>query len=762
MPLSSTSNTRRSVIVPGNGGDVLLLSMRRLSDLVAYCIPYEFEDLIGEITGADRVEPDNQRSLDTARRAYKLARMATGSTRLARALSPLPSTVHLKRDYELFFPVFNHTHELYTLAAIPNWRQRCRYAACYVSELWLHLLPRYLLEILASFDHIFVGVYNVVDEVAKITGRPCSYLPLASDVLKFSPAPEFPRRMIDVYNIGRRSDVTHRALIELSTRRRLLYSYDTVAASGFDMKQRTFRVQSASEHRLLFSNMLRRSRYYVTNRARINEPEYTGGRDEISARFYEGIAAGAVMIGTPPRVEPFKVEFGWKDALIEVPFDAPDIGEILSELDSDPDRLARIRRDNVRNAALQHDWLHRLKSVYATFGIAPTPAMVAREQRLAELATLPDSVWPAEEPLTRMVPRPALSKLDAAPSIEPLAVASEVAPAAVALASPLISIVIPTHNRAAILQRALDSVVAQTFQDYEVIVVDDASKDNTQAFLRTYESARLRVLRNETNRGVSAARNLGARAARGEFITFLDDDDALRPDALDALNERISNVPGLDFLWGGRLVHEMDAADRPIGTREEDWSQAPATVRGNSFLQYVLTIATSSVFTIRRTAFERTSGFDEKLRVSEDRDLFIALAKGEYLGAPIRRSLIDIYERYSSLSRSTGVRSGADMDLTVISKHRDFLDLPQHREFLDRYLVTVFEGFLLAGKRRSAMRMVRELHSRNALHIGMLRRYVRHAPEFRAIKAMFRYDAIRRFKNRIKQQSGSPENAASE
>jgi hypothetical protein len=464
---------RSAVIVPGSGGDVLQLSMRRLSDLVGFCITYEFEDLIAEVTGGDRVEADNQRALDTARRAYKLARAATGSKRLARVLSPEPSTVRLRRDYELFFPVFNHTHELYALAAIPDWRKHCRFAACYVSEVWLHLLPHYLLEILASFDHIFLGVYNSVHEVAKITGRPCSYLPLAADVLKFSPAPDFIPRSVDVYNIGRRSDITHRALLSLAENRRILYCYDTVAASGFDQKQRTFRVQNAVEHRLLFANMLRRSRYYITNRARINEPEYTGGREEISARFYEGAAAGAVMIGEPPRVEPFNTEFGWPDALIHVPFDSPDIGEILSNLDSEPERLARIRRENVRHAAVQHDWLHRLRVVFDTFGMAPTQAMLKREQHLQALAALPNAAWPAEEPRQRIVPaRVAIKQVSTH-----AATSTDAAPA------PLISIVIPTHNRAGLVRRALNSVIAQTFHDYEIIVVDDASTDDTLALL---------------------------------------------------------------------------------------------------------------------------------------------------------------------------------------------------------------------------------------------------------------------------------------
>src|SRR6185503_14757633 len=210
------------------GGTVLLLSMRRLAGLVAFCLQYELEDVLAEVTGADRVEVDGRAALERSRRAYKLARLATGSRRLARRLAPRPSTVRLERDYDLFFPVFNHAYELFALATVPDWRRRCRRAACFINELWPHLLPGYLLEQLAEFDHVFIGVRHSVEEVSRIVGRPCSYLPLATDVLRFAPFPETPSRVIDVCNVGRRSPVTHEALLRLARDRRIFYFYDTV------------------------------------------------------------------------------------------------------------------------------------------------------------------------------------------------------------------------------------------------------------------------------------------------------------------------------------------------------------------------------------------------------------------------------------------------------------------------------------------------------------------------------------------------------
>src|SRR5262249_37449979 len=226
-----------------------------------------------------------------------------------------------------FFAVFSHTYPLYSLETIPNWRQRCRTAACFITEIWSDLGQGYLLELLSAFDHIFLASQHGVQDIARATGRPCSYLPLAADVPRFAHASLEQPRPIDVCNIGRRSPVTHRALLDAAERKQsFFYYYDTVAASGANMKQRTFRVDNAEEHRRMLATILKHSRYYVANRSYVNEPEFGAGREEMSARFYEGAAAGTVMIGEAPRTEGFKRQFDWPDAVIHLPFDSPDVG----------------------------------------------------------------------------------------------------------------------------------------------------------------------------------------------------------------------------------------------------------------------------------------------------------------------------------------------------------------------------------------------------------------------------------------------------
>jgi Glycosyl transferases group 1 len=377
-----------ATLVTGAGGSVLQLSMRRVHDLVAFCAPYELEDVVAEVTGADRIEVTNYPAVEQARRAYKLGRKALGSRRLARALTPRLPVPRLLREYELFFPVFNHPFELFALATVPDWRARCRVAACFISELWVQELPEYLIELLAEFDHVFIAVQHPVPEVGRIVGRSCTYLPLAADVCNFSPYPDRPARAIDVCNIGRRSAVTHEALLRLARERRIFYYYDTVRPSGTGGKQMTFSVGNAADHRLLLANLLQRTRYYLAYRGRVNEPEQTIGREEISARFYEGAAAGAVLLGEPPRSEEFSRQFDWPDAVIRLPFDSPDVGEVLGALDADPERLERAQRRNAREAALRHDWLYRIQTVFKAAGLPLTQGMLERQQRLEALAAL--------------------------------------------------------------------------------------------------------------------------------------------------------------------------------------------------------------------------------------------------------------------------------------------------------------------------------------------------------------------------------------
>lgn len=183
---------------------------------------------------------------------------------------------------------------------------------------------------------------------------------------------------------------------------------------------------------------------------------------------------------------------------------------------------------------------------------------------------------------------------------------------------PLVSVVIPSRNRRARLERALASVWAQTLGDFEVIVVDDASDDGTQQALANIAASepRLRTIRHDAPRGGAGARNTGIAAARGEFVAFLDDDDVWLPEKLARqvavlrANPQASAVSAsfvIDAGGGRRLakiLHPPRDADEIIHANH---------------------LGGASVCCTTRAALERIGGFDPTLRSAQDWDLWIKL-----------------------------------------------------------------------------------------------------------------------------------------
>ena len=182
----------------------------------------------------------------------------------------------------------------------------------------------------------------------------------------------------------------------------------------------------------------------------------------------------------------------------------------------------------------------------------------------------------------------------------------------------LVSVIIPSYDRWPMLGEAVDSVLAQTAREYELIVVDDGSTDETPRRLRDY-GARLTML-SQSRRGVAAARNLGARQASGQYLAFLDSDDLWHPLKLErqlAFMESNLEVEicQTDEIWvrNGVRVNPRHKHRKPSG----DIFRA----------SLALCLVSPSAVMMRRDLFERVGGFDESLPVCEDYDLWLRIAK---------------------------------------------------------------------------------------------------------------------------------------
>ena len=187
----------------------------------------------------------------------------------------------------------------------------------------------------------------------------------------------------------------------------------------------------------------------------------------------------------------------------------------------------------------------------------------------------------------------------------------------------LVSVVIPTYNYAHFVVGAVESALAQTYTDREVLVVDDGSTDDTRDRLDPFEG-RIRYIHQE-NRGLSAARNTGIRAARGALIAFLDSDDLWHPEKLAVQARYLEGHPEVALLASGHL--DMHASH--VG--RVDWPRIDGTraieAHAISFEELVIGSRFGACGVVaRRWCFDEVGLFDETLRSAEDLDMWIRIA----------------------------------------------------------------------------------------------------------------------------------------
>ena len=187
---------------------------------------------------------------------------------------------------------------------------------------------------------------------------------------------------------------------------------------------------------------------------------------------------------------------------------------------------------------------------------------------------------------------------------------------------PKVSVNIPTHNRSELLRVAIQSVLQQTFQDFEIVVVDDASTDNTEDVVNNFGDQRIKYIRHKTNQGEATTRNTGLKNGKGVYIAFLDDDDEWLPDKLQMQVAILDHSPKeVGGVYTGRVI--MD------GTTGRILGRRLASKRENLFLdllrqRYNLT---PSTLMIRQICFEKVGWFDESIGYAPDFDMWVRLAK---------------------------------------------------------------------------------------------------------------------------------------
>jgi len=237
----------------------------------------------------------------------------------------------------------------------------------------------------------------------------------------------------------------------------------------------------------------------------------------------------------------------------------------------------------------------------------------------------------------------------------------------------LVSVVIPAYNAGKYLEHAINSILAQSYSNLEIIIVNDGSTDNTADIATSFTDPRVHLV-SKTNGGMSSARNAGVDEAKGEFLAFLDADDYWMPDKLEKQIALLESNPNIGF------CSTLTRVETPEGAFVNEWACPDIKI---STLHTIFTncaaIAGSASSVLTRMNIHRAAGqFDETLTGLEDTDMWIRYAaQNEYRCIP--ETLTVILKREGSVSRNfQNMRSSA---LAVYKKNRKLLDKPSQGRF---------------------------------------------------------------------------------
>ncbi|MCR4842879.1 MAG: glycosyltransferase [Eubacterium sp.] len=211
-----------------------------------------------------------------------------------------------------------------------------------------------------------------------------------------------------------------------------------------------------------------------------------------------------------------------------------------------------------------------------------------------------------------------------------------------------VSIVMPTYNRESIIAKSIESVLNQTYENWELIVTDDASPDKTADVVAGFDDPRIRYIRSEVNGGTSINKNRGLAEARYDLISFADDDDILHPDKIEKQVRALENAPeGTGFCYCSMVYHRKDGLETNLVPRED----IPMCRKSGYIYPELLrrNFVGGPTLMVHRSALDKVGRFHEGLVVFEDWDLALRLSR-LYDAAFIEEPLYDYMETHHSLT----------------------------------------------------------------------------------------------------------------
>lgn len=261
--------------------------------------------------------------------------------------------------------------------------------------------------------------------------------------------------------------------------------------------------------------------------------------------------------------------------------------------------------------------------------------------------------------------------------------------------SPIVSVIIPTCDRAHLLERAVNSVLSQNFDDYEVIVVDDHSRDDTLEVIERLQDKRVRCIPRSQRGGGGAARNTGIKAAAGEYLAFLDDDDAWHDGKLQSQVDVLQRRPEVGLVYTGAVhIHQHNGQIFKMVTPRHRGDIFQALLEHN-------VIGTTSSIMVRKEALLAVGGFDETFPSCQDWDLYLRLSR-EWMVEFVGKPLVDFYLHPVRITRNDNAR--IDGRKMILEKYSS--DIIGNKRILSRHHGAIGRLCCQAGRYREGRHLL--------------------------------------------------------
>lgn len=276
--------------------------------------------------------------------------------------------------------------------------------------------------------------------------------------------------------------------------------------------------------------------------------------------------------------------------------------------------------------------------------------------------------------------------------------------------NPLVSVILPTYNRASLLPRAIKSVVNQTYNNFELIIIDDNSSDNTKEIVKNFEDKRIKYIRHKENKGGAAARNTGIELAKGEYIAFQDSDDEWLPQKLEKQVKVFRKLPqkfGVVYsgYWQLKNGQKKYLPSSKIHPREGNL--ADILLKGN--------FITTQTAIVRKDCLINSGMFDGTLPRLQDWELWIRISQHSFFKY-INEPMVVTYFGHQSISSD----KDAHLKALIIFVKKHGKNLKNNRKLFASYYFSISNSFFLKKEFKKGKEYLAKALKKNPFSVRLI------------------------------------------